>query len=294
VGNTYIDYSQPIVIAQSASTPPAATEQPAAATDQPSAADAARTAFRAGDYPTALAQVDKAIAQSPNDLILHEFRSLVLFATGRYKEAAAGVYAVLSVGPGWDWTTMSGMYASADTYTQQLRALEDYRNAHPNEPEAHFLSAYHYLTCGHADAAAKELQVVVRLNPSDKLAGQLLSAVATPEGATPPKPATTTPSQPVDAASLVGSWEATRPDGSSISLVLTADNKYKWKYSRQGKDQEFQGDCTLADNVLILKQNAAPAMVGQVSLLGGDRLNFKLANDNPSDPGLTFSKRAGG
>jgi hypothetical protein len=196
------------------------------------------------------------------------------------------------VGPGWDWTTMIGMYPDADTYTQQLRALEVYRSANPNVTEAHFLLAYHYLTCGHADEAAKELQTVVRLNPNDKLAAQLLRAAATPEGAEPAKPAEpAAPAQPIDAASLAGAWESARPDGSTINLLVTSDGKYEWKYTRQGKPQEFRGDYSLADNVLILKQGGTPTMVGQVGLVGGDRLSFKLVNDNPSDPGITFSKK---
>ncbi len=32
-------------------------------------------------------------------------------------------------------------------------------------------------------------------------------------------------------------------------------------------------------------------MIGQVTLLDGNRFNFKLVGDNPSDPGLTFSKK---
>jgi hypothetical protein len=31
-------------------------------------------------------------------------------------------------------------------------------------------------------------------------------------------------------------------------------------------------------------------MVGQVVLLANNRFNFKLAGDNPSDPGLTFTR----
>jgi hypothetical protein len=31
-------------------------------------------------------------------------------------------------------------------------------------------------------------------------------------------------------------------------------------------------------------------MVGQVDSLGNDRFNFKLAGDNPSDPGLNFAR----
>ena len=64
----------------------------------------------------------------PNDTVLHEFRGLVLFALGRYKEAAAADYAVLSAGPGWDWTTLSGLYPNVEVYTEQLRALEQYQN----------------------------------------------------------------------------------------------------------------------------------------------------------------------
>ena len=70
--------------------------------------------------------MDQAIALVPNDTVLHEFRGLTLFALGRYKEAAAAEYAVLSAGPGWDWTTLSGLYPNVDVYTEQLRALEQY------------------------------------------------------------------------------------------------------------------------------------------------------------------------
>ena len=73
-------------------------------------------------------------------------------------------------------------------------------------------------------------------------------------------------------------------------LRLTGDSTYTWRFTRQGKTQDHSGTYALADNLLILKQGDAPAMVGQVTLLGDDRLNFKLANGNPSDPGLTFSR----
>ena len=56
--------------------------------------------------PAPLQKTDEALAKLPNDTTLHEFRGLCLFALGRYDEAAATVYAVLSVGPGWDWTTL--------------------------------------------------------------------------------------------------------------------------------------------------------------------------------------------
>ena len=141
--------------------------------------DAARAAFAQGDYAAALAQCDKAIAQAPDDVALHEFRGLDLFALQRYKEAAGTIYAVLSVGPGWDWTTLSGFYPDDDVYTEQLRALEQFVNANRNEAYARFLLAYQYLICGHTDAAAAQLKAAVELNPKDELSAQLLSALET-------------------------------------------------------------------------------------------------------------------
>ncbi|MBI3838334.1 MAG: hypothetical protein HY288_10440 [Planctomycetia bacterium] len=98
----------------------------------------------------------------PNDPSLHEFRGLVRFATKQYKAAASAVYAVLSAGPGWDWTTLINLYPKVEVYSEQLRALEAYHNANPNAAEARFLLAYQYLTCGETDAASAELKAVAR------------------------------------------------------------------------------------------------------------------------------------
>ena len=150
--------------------------------------DTARDSFEQADYAKALAQVEKAIARLPNDAVLHEFRGLVLFALKRYADAAGPVYAVLSVGPGWDWTTLSSFYPDIDVYTEQLRALEQYVNANPNAADVRFLLAYHYLTCGHTDAAANQLKAAVELNPKDQLLAQLLSALTTTNPPEQPAP----------------------------------------------------------------------------------------------------------
>ena len=111
------DYSQPIDT-QSAP-PPEEVASPAVAKF-----DSARAAFGTGDYAGALKLTDEALKVLPNDATLHEFRALVLFAVGKYDLAAGPLYAVLSVGPGWDWTTMAGLYPNIDVYTSQLRKLE--------------------------------------------------------------------------------------------------------------------------------------------------------------------------
>jgi hypothetical protein len=291
-GGTVIDYSQPIVAAGEYAAPPEqVADQPAPAAQSEQLLDAARDAFAQGDYRTALSRVDQAIAKQPNDPVVHQFRSLVCFALKRYDEAAAAAYAVLSVGPGWDWTTLCSFYPDVAVYTEQLRALEQYIVAHPNAADARFLVAYQYLTCGYTDAAIRQLKAAVELNPKDQLSAQLLASLSKPEGAAPPAPSVPSkPGKPVSAASLVGNWNAQQPDGSAVALRLTADSKYTWQFTRQGKTQKHSGNYTVADNLLILKQGDAPVMVGQLASLGDDSFNFKLANDNPSDPGLTFNK----
>jgi tetratricopeptide (TPR) repeat protein len=252
--------------------------------------NAARSAFMQGDYKTALAQVDQAIVLVPNDTVLHELRGLVLFALGRYKEAAAVDYAVLSAGPGWDWTTLSSLYPNVEVYTAQLRALEQYTKSHPTASEARFLLADHYLTCGHTDAAAAQLKEVVQLNPKDRLSAQLLSSISTtntPQVAAPSQ--TAAPGKVADASSLVGNWTATRPDSATITLALAGDGKFTWALAHKGKPEQFSGTYSVADNCLLLKQgDNTIMMVGQIASLTKDRFNFKMPGDNPSDPGLTF------
>lgn len=303
-GATTVNYSQPIVLAQ----PPAGVDQTSAEDQATAFFDSARDAFTHGDYQQALTQVDNAIALLPNDSVLHEFRGLALFALGDYRQAAASIYAALSVGPGWDWTTLSSFYPDTDVYTQQLRALEQYAGAHPGEPDARFLLAYEYLTCGYTDQAVAQLQDVVRLNPKDQLSAQLLASLTNPQSASPgapggavagePVPPNQVPivegppatSTPLTTSALAGRWVATRPDGGQIVLNLGSDGKYDWNYTAGGQSQNFGGAFSLADNLLILKQGDTPAMVGQVTLVNNRQFNFKMPGDNPNDPGLTFTR----
>ena len=165
---TAYNYSQPI------STTAAPPEQ-AVAGQANSAFDQARDAFKAGDYAKALQLDQQALAQTPNDRTLHEFLALVFFAQGKYDQAAEPLYAVLSVGPGWDWTTLSGMYPDVDTYTRQLRALEANVRANPDSAHAHFVLAYQYLAQGHVENAVAQLKEAVKLQPGDTLSAQLIA-----------------------------------------------------------------------------------------------------------------------
>jgi tetratricopeptide (TPR) repeat protein len=280
----YINYGQPIV-----ATPPVDPAQASGPSQQALVLfNQARDSFMQGQYQQALAQTNQALQLTPDDPVMHEFRALCLFALKDYKDSAAALYAVLSAGPGWDWTTMSSLYPDIDVYTQQLRALEDYSAANPNSAEAHFLRAYCY-----NDAAARQLQAVVKLQPNDQLATQLLASLTQkPIDDTTPPPQPAPPAvagQPVDAAALVGSWSASRPDGTKFELKLSKDDQFSWGFTNQGKTQQMTGKYTLADDYLILKASDENSLIGQVAMQDG-KLRFKLAGDNPADPGLLFTR----
>jgi hypothetical protein len=171
------DYSQPIPVPASTLVTSTSTEAPTAEANAAAAArllDDARQAFLARDYQKAQQLIDRAVNQSPTDAILHEFRALVLFTGHRYQEAAAVIHATLAVAPGWDWETLRANYADTQTYTTQLRALEEFVRLNPRDAASRFLLAYHYLVIDARDAATRTLKTVVMLEPKDQLAAHLV------------------------------------------------------------------------------------------------------------------------
>jgi tetratricopeptide (TPR) repeat protein len=282
------DYSQPIDTA--AAPAPAGTTDPAMATF-----DAARASFKQRDFDRALAQADDALAKLPNDTALHEFRALCQFALKRYDEAAGTLYAVLSVGPGWDWATLVGLYPDVEVYTAQLRDLENYCRANPKSAAARFVLSYHYLTEGFNDAAVAVLKQVLALMPSDTLSAKLFRQLAPPaeEAATAaaptgaPAPADTTPPA---GASIAGTWNAHPAADTSIALTVQPGRPFTWQVTRKDKTQQFSGTSTYGEGLLTLAQDKGPALVGRVSWRDADHMTFRVVGDGPDDPGLSFSK----
>ena len=257
----------------------------------------ARQAFKANDFAKALSLADQAIQGLPSDTSLHEFRALCLFALGRYADAAAPLYSILSIGPGWDWTTMVDLYANVDVYTGQLRALEAARDAHPDSAANHFVLGYHYLTQGFKDDAAKEFGEAAKLQPSDTLAAQLAASVApAKEGAAAPAPAPS-PAAPPEAkpmpegASLAGTWTASPAPKVSIVLSITKGDTFTWTVKGQGPDKTITGDARLdADGMLTLTSTEQPPLAGRVSWTDADHMTFQVPGGPPNDPGLAFAK----
>lgn len=294
-GAAYLNYSQPLAID---TTEPAQTSVDAASTEFA----AARDAFKAGDYNAALQKVDQALGTLPNDVDLHEFRSLTLFALGRYSESAAGLYAVLNRGPGWNWATLSGLYPNVDTFTSQLRSLEKYAAANPSAASARFDLAYLYMGMGSTDAAADQLREVVKLEPDDQLSRQLLADVSSPTAgpenaaatatasAAPAAPPEEKEASPPPPASLAGDWKAQGAGGTSIDLNLKPDNQFTW--TTKGKDgpKSFSGTAAVGTGILTLASGDGMVIVGRVTGTPDGGFKFKLIGGGPDDPGLTFSR----
>jgi tetratricopeptide (TPR) repeat protein len=232
------------------------------------------------------------LKQLPTDPVIHEVRAVTLFALGHYKSSAAALNSFLSSAPGMDWTTMSSLYGNADDYQAQLRALEQFCRANPNDPAAYFVLAYQYLVLGEKDAAVKALQVVTKNQPKDATAKRMLDALAPPaDSGTPSTPAPPTiagADQPQ--TDLVGTWRASAGD-STIELKVTEDFQFTWTATQAGKTPiVLKGNLAADGDELALQTADQGAMSGDVNSEGPDAWKFRLAGAPASDPGLQFKR----
>jgi tetratricopeptide (TPR) repeat protein len=285
------DYSQPISTTAAAPVAPVAAKATADF-------DQARDAFKQGNYALAVQLGEQALGQMPNDPNIHQFLALGLFAQGQYDQAAAPLYAVLTIGPGWNWTTLIGAYAEADTYTQQLRALEAYIRANPQSAPAHFVVGYHYLTQGHNDAAAKQFEDAARLQPSDKLSAQLAAQLQPPasqppssDGAAPPTATASAESAPQ--GKLAGRWAATPAKDARVGLAINDDGNFTWTVTSSGQPAKtITGKSTFANGVLTLagQDGQVGALAGQVAWQDDNHMTFRVLGAPQDDPGLKFER----
>jgi tetratricopeptide (TPR) repeat protein len=291
-----VDYSQPVVSDYSQALAETTNLQsdnptplPPGVTDgSVSQFDQARATFYEGKYAEALQQTDAVLKQLPSDAVVNEFRALCLFALKRYKESAAVLNAVLAVGPGWDWTTLSGMYPSVEAYTTQLRALESYAGANPNSADAAFVLGYHYLTGGHPDAARTQFAAAAKLQPKDAVSAYLAQSLSPPsETATPA--AATTEAPTIPAEQLTGTWSATGAGNSKYVMTLNADGTFTWAYSKGPKKQTVKGVYAVQGSDIAMDVDAGGKMLATIALKG-DGLNFLSAGAAKGDKGLDFTK----
>jgi hypothetical protein len=283
-GGGYVSYAQPIAgdpgYTQAPSDQSAATADNSESDQGPDALtqqfNAAREAFRNEQFGAALEQTDLALKQAPRDAAMNEFRSLCLFALGRFRESAAAIHAVLAAGPGMDWTTMISLYSNPETYTDQVRKLEDAIRQSPESADLRFLLAYHYITQGHKDDAVALLKEVIQLQPKDKLSADLVKMYDPPSSATPPPAAASAdnvkePAWPM--AKLEGNWTATGKDG-EYDMTLAADDTFTWTFKRDGKDQKMSGAYVVRGKNLVLQPDSGGVMLSEISLKDDRTLEF--------------------
>lgn len=280
-----VTYDQPLV------TQVATTDEGAPLLEAPVPAtaddkfDQARVAYYEGRYSDALALINQVLVDLPKDAVVNEFRALCLFSLGQYQEAAATVHAILAVGPGWDWTTLSSMYSSTSVYTEQLRKLEAVTKAKPDDAAAHFLLAYHYLTCGHTEAAVKQLRTVVKLVPQDTVAAQLLK-MNQPETTPPPAAAGDAPpadyeKSDIPLEKLQGTWTASK-EGAKYELQLTPQEEFIWTYTKDGQSQSSKGAYTVRAKSLAMEPDTGGVMLADIDLLSTGVLKFAVIDNGPT------------
>jgi tetratricopeptide (TPR) repeat protein len=290
VESSVVNYSEPVVtapmemvVSQEPAAPPSATEEAVAKFDQ------ARAAFMERDYEKALKLTDEAVAKLPHDAVLHEFRSLVLFALQRYPESAAAIHAVLAVGPGWDAKTLSSLYPDMETYTAQLRALEAARNKNQKSADLRFLTGYHYLTCGYPNEALDEFREAAKLQPKDTVAAALVATLA-PRDAKPTDSKAETASKPVPPDTVVGSWAAPGKRTEKYQMELRKDGSFTWAFSRGAKKEQVKGVYTVEGNILAMEPDTGGVLLAELTPKGQDSLHFQMIGGAKDDPGLAFQR----
>lgn len=296
-GNTtVINYTEPLSVSAGKMPPGDEATEKTAEEKSSVALDASRAAFKNGDYLTAMKSVDEAIAAVPGDTAIHEYRALILFALGKYGEAAGVLNPVLASGPGWDWTTMTGLYPSQNVYTDQLRKLENYSQSKPNDAASHFLLGYHYLVCAHLDQAYAEFDKTVKLQPADGIAAQLRdlckSSISPDTGDTSEEtPAVEKEAPPpVPADKLPGTWVSDRGAEGKVTLTLGQDGKFSWIFTKGDQKADLTGTFTIDEKGLLVLASEDSQMVGEIKLPEDKKLNFVLAGGPQGDPGLTFDR----
>jgi tetratricopeptide (TPR) repeat protein len=237
---------------------------------------------------------------------MHQFLGLVLFAQGKYEQAAAPIYSVLSVGPGWDWTSLIGNYNDANVYTEQLRALESYCNLNPQSAPARFVLAYFYLTQGNTDSALGQLKQVIAVVPKDTVSAQLIQRLEktgspTGPGAADQPPATaptpeltpttlTAPAGTGKEGRLEGTWTAQADPDTAITLAFLDGGKFTWKIAHKGQDRTIQGKLTSGNGLLTLAQDRGAPMVGNLTWTDETHFAFRVPGAPAEHPGLHFVK----
>ncbi len=290
----YYDYENPYDDARSAPKP-VEPGTPEAKEEAEQHFAVARDSFRSRGYAKAATEINKAARRMPDELEYKEFRALANFAQQRYKVAAASLHPVLSAGPGWDWTTMIGLYGKKSSYETHLRLLEKHLKKNPGDAAARFVLSYHYLTAGHTEAARKQLESLSKLTPDDRVTTSLLAMVsATPEGEGTGKGKNSdevAKDEPLpDTFQPVGTWTGKPKQGGEVVFILTSDEKFTWRYTVDTATKEFEGNYTLVDDRILLEDLDIGGLVLRIHPDGANAFVLTAEDRPEEEPGVRFER----
>jgi hypothetical protein len=94
----------------------------------------------------------------------------------------------------------------------------------------------------------------------------------------------------VDAVPLSGTWKASPAKGVQIELTLRTDKTFDWKFTANGKTQNFPGKYELGDKSLVLTRDDGESMEGSFERHGNAGFKFRMKDAEADDPGLNFSR----
>jgi tetratricopeptide (TPR) repeat protein len=291
-GTTIINYTRPITVVAAEFPPGDEASELAASQKAESFMEEALAVFRKGDFAAALTAVDSAISVVPGDPVMHEFRALVFFAMGRFNDAAGVLNPILASGPGWDWTTMTGLFESQGDYVNLLRKLEEHHRTNPDSAAANFLLGYHYMVLGHLEQALELFERSAKLEPTDTVSAGLrdllrdsINSEVEEEAENAPPPT------PVDPDKLVGTWVSEAPDDGTITLVMTEEGDFTWSFDKTGNNGKLTGEYGIYDSNLLVLISEDSQMAAEVTFAEDSKLSFVLAGGPRGDPGLTFVRK---
>ncbi len=90
---------------------------------------------------------------------------------------------------------------------------------------------------------------------------------------------------------MIGTWKASRPDGSSFVLTITDDAKFTWSFTQKDQaPQEFSGTYTVETNVLALERKDGGALIGEITPGEPGNFNFRMLGAYDADKGLNFER----
>ena len=90
-------------------------------------------------------------------------------------------------------------------------------------------------------------------------------------------------------AELLGSWNASRDNGSRFELTVTESGEFTWAYGKDDEKQEIKGVFVVDDGVLAMEPDSGGVMLANVSKPTNNRFTFQ--QNGTSEKSIIFQKQ---